>query len=78
MDIPCYDIMEKIGEEVKILQETQKNKMIFNQLIKDYNKWTDSIKMEIDEGYNADCTSQNDITSLILDYRPFDAEDIFV
>ena len=78
MDTPCYDIMEKIGKEVKILQETQKNKMIFNQVIKDYTKWTDNIKMEIDEEYNEDYTSQNDITSLILEYRPHDIEDIFV
>jgi hypothetical protein len=78
MDIPCYDIMEKIGEEVKILQETQKNKMIFNQLIKDYTKWTDNIKMEIDEEYNEDYTSQNDITTLIIEYRVNDVEDIFV
>jgi len=58
--------------------ETQKNKMIFNQLIKDYTKWTNNIKMEIDEEYNEDYTSQNDITSLILEYRPHDIEDIFV
>ena len=65
------------GESVEE-EETQKNKMIFNQLIKDYTKWTDNIKMEIDEEYNEDYTSQNDITTLIIEYRDNDVEDIFV
>lgn len=65
----CFDLMEMIGEEVKHIRETNKNKIKFNSLINAYNLHNEDLRDSIVD------LEEEHMTTYILYYRNINQTD---
>ena len=64
----CFDLMGMIGDEVKIIRETNKNKIKFNSMINAYNKHNEELRESITH------FDENHLITYIQYYRKIDSE----